>query len=195
MPSYAFVEVDSTPVNPSMDSMERNNDGTNKDGAIKGYLQTLLREKVIREYPVVDFVDTVWRFQVSDLKVPLCGFVLKKQFVDEYIERKYNKELFTSMERTAYDPLVLLFKDIIKQLGDAGNRSATNVSIVNMQDRYVHGHFANFRPDFVWSWSNDNAKQSWALSALSGDLKKTVTTKVKYKKKIDMTLIPEVRPA
>ena len=172
--------------------MERNNDGTNKDGAIKDYLQTLLRDKVIREYPVVDFVDTAWEFQKSSLKVPPGGFVLNKAIVDEYIERKYNKQLFTSVERTAYEPLTQLFKDIIQQLAAAGNLHTTDISIVNMRDRYVQGHFANFRPDFVWSWSEDGAKQSWALTALSGDLKKTVTTEVKYNEEIDMTLIPDV---
>ena len=163
---------------------------------IKNQLEDLLKDTEIREYPVVDFIDMVWGYRKSSLTIPDGGFTLNKVVVDEYIRRKYNRRrLPASAKRTAYEPLVELFQDVVRQLADAGNHLTANVSVVNMRNPHVQGHFTNFHPDFIWSWSPETPAQSWMLSALSGALAKTVTAEVEYRENIDMTLLPEVCPA
>ncbi|THH31233.1 hypothetical protein EUX98_g2943 [Antrodiella citrinella] len=182
--------VVATPVVLSMGSTEVNKDGANNNDAVKAYLQVLLGDKISRDYPVVDFIQAVFGFGQEDLRVPDGGFKLKKMAVDEYIEGRYSKN--TSVERSAYEPLMDVFEDIIEQIQEAsGNVSyGTKVSIVNMRDRIVQGLFANFKPDFIWSWLAEKETQSWLVTALSGELKKSELRKGRYKVKIDMGKLP-----
>ena len=178
-----------------MSSTQRNlKDGSNNDVAVRNYLQALLGDKITRDYPVVDFVEAVWGLSRAKLLSRGSRYTLNITAAQKYIQRKYNKNISVQVERSAYAPLVEIFEDIIKQvLRNMGKDDhGTKSQIVNMRDRVVQGHFANFKPDFIWSWLANGSTQSWLLTALCGELKKSNTQEFRPRVGIDLERLPEV---
>lgn len=178
-----------------MGSIRRNSqsESHNNDG-VKHYLQALLGDKVARNYPVVDFIQSVWGFGKNDLKEPRGGYKLPEKHVDGYMGNKYIKH---GKEHAAYPHLKNLLESITTQVRRAmrATHPGTDIHIVSMNDKKVLGHFAEFKPDFIWSWILAGLVQRWLVTGIIGELKKKMTKKIAYSAPIDLSRIPEVRAA
>lgn len=80
----------------------------------------------------------------------------------------------TSTERDAYEPLMDIFTGLVSQVSAALGIDdiERRAKVVNMKDRVMKGSFSQFRPDFVWSWKDEETSQSWTMTAVCGELKK-----------------------
>ncbi|KAH8091041.1 hypothetical protein BXZ70DRAFT_909917 [Cristinia sonorae] len=179
----SHVANDPAPIELSLDSSERNKGGTSKDDALVKYLEAILTDKTVSDYPVADFLYSVYGLGKEDFHVntdpPEGGFSLCLQALKKYNNGSYAKG--TGGERSAYQPLLQIFEHLSDQLkGRVGNCKKPNGSrFVNMLDHTVEGEFVDFKPDIMTSWIKAASEQHWDRSAVSAELKK----KKKYKKK------------
>ena len=179
---------------PSLQSGERNEDGSNKKTAVEDYLQNLLRDKVKRDFPVIEFIEAVWGFSWTGIQSPQEGYKLKETAVVAYIDNRYHKAMDIKTGQSAYGPLEEIIEDLVQQITSVYPVEGTKASFVNMRDRVVDGLFAKFKPDFLWSWLKDSkgAKHSWLLAALCGELKKDVMKKFDFRVMVDMEKLKQV---
>ncbi|THH26697.1 hypothetical protein EUX98_g7490 [Antrodiella citrinella] len=187
----------STPLHGSLDSFEKNGDGTTADKAVLAYLSELLANKVVRDYPVADFISAVFGITKDDLKRRSAGYSLPEEDCKEYNTGSYLKN--SSHERSAYAPLTNIFNDLGDQLKrNVKGHHMNGSDIINMLDRQAFGDFAKFKPDFLTSWIDFKLKQKWKATGTSGELKK----KKKVRKDleghdytIDLDRVPEIKYA
>ena len=132
--------VKSTPVRVSLDSVQRNEDGSTKEDAVTTYLKALLVGKVVRNYPVSDFVRAVYGMTKEELKNknPNGVYQLPKNWCRQYIQGSYSKN---GTERSAYQPFFEIFDALRKQLAKTKPGGMNSMSLVNMNDREVKGYY------------------------------------------------------
>ncbi|KAH8091059.1 hypothetical protein BXZ70DRAFT_954158 [Cristinia sonorae] len=187
-----------TPIRLGLESSERNKDGRTKDDAYLKYLDVLLADKTVSDYPVADFIYAVHGLSKEDLLIndpPEDGYTLSFQALTKYNNGVYEKG---TIERSAYQPLLQIFDHLLVQLkGRVGDDKKPNGScFVNMVDRSVGGEFVEFKPDILTSWIKPAEKQDWYNSAVGADLKKTAKKTNRMRKaamKIDLDQMPELK--
>lgn len=152
---------------------------TPDDGEVKENLQSLLSDKVIRGYPVADFIYAVWGVRKEDLKLRKGDLFprLDRSPYHEYIYSTYTtKSNEGAGERKAYWPLFNIFTNIYNavQFKEASRNAAAACAprLVNMKDNVVRSSFAAYKPDFLWTWREADVTQDWLPVAGSGELKK-----------------------
>lgn len=178
-----------------MGDSERNLNNSMNDGSVKKHLQAMLADKIVRDYPVAKFIETVLGFTKDDLKKHGGEYTLNRALLVAYEAGRYDGP--TSVERSAYAPLAELLEDLLTQVRlkmgkqDAGVRAR----LVNMLDRQMRGLFGNFKPDFNWSWLDNEAEQHWLLTALVGELKKDKSCSLppRYSTRINLEALDKVR--
>lgn len=144
---------------------------------MKTRLNALLSDKIHREYPVVEFIASVFGFTLEDLVERLhersanLHYRLSRDDYNRYIQGLYNGK--KNAECTAYEPLQNILQDLLDQL-DSDHLHSDGSLLVSMDDRTPVGHFARLKPDFIWSWLPDNRKRKWGASAAGGELRKTL---------------------
>ncbi|TCD70754.1 hypothetical protein EIP91_001783 [Steccherinum ochraceum] len=186
----------STPSRPSIDSSERW-DRTEKprDDAIKKWLHDVLLDKVICDYPVVDFIFTVFGFKKEDFTEKLLArppddpYRLSESHCNDYITGEYTKKSHRSVERSAYPPLENLLRHLYDQLQSAS--PFNGAEIVALNDHLVRGSFAQVFPDFLTSWLHGDQGQLWKLAANAGELKKKLVEERPYAAVIDIEKLPD----
>lgn len=166
----------------------RNQNGSASDPVIKAHLAHFLVNKYDRQHPIVQFVKAVWGFDATDIPVRTGGYSLDELACKQYLlgtykvtpagkhvqHSKKKAPLPKPGERDAYEPLMAIFADLIGQarkalqLDDNDHRA----KLVNMRDRVMKGQYAEFKPDFVWSWVEGELSQLWTHTAVCGELKK-----------------------
>ena len=163
-------DLHSTPVSLGLKDASSTRDSYN-DEAVQGL--TFLSDKLIREYPVTNFIEDAYGFRPSDLVIPANGYTLNWRAARNYIGGKYSK----GGERSAYKPLMTLLQHLMKQVRTAMKDSSashdTGIKIVNTSNMGLKGYVAEFKPDFIWSWSVQGMEQQWIVTGLSGELKKS----------------------
>ena len=167
-----------------------NSKGTNTDEAVPDYLKTVFDDNAQRDYPASEFIKLAWGLDAKDVPQPEGGYLLDATSVSAYIDNEYLKTMAIKTEKSAYVPLMKIFKAIIAQVVSAsGMESAKIPSIVDMRGRVVEGNFTAFKPDFLWSWLPESAKHSWFLAALSGEIKKNKLEMFDFQTQVDLQQI------
>ncbi|KAH8091033.1 hypothetical protein BXZ70DRAFT_1079883 [Cristinia sonorae] len=159
--------------------------GSPQTTAVKEYLHALLADKITRNYDTVEFIEKVWGLPREELKEPEHGYKLPVDAVKHYMGATYKKRdtddgpVYPSVERSAYEPLSEMFWSISEQVGAAycDRLPGPQAVFVLMRDHILNGHFANLKPDFLFSLLAAFERQSWLLTALCGELKKSRTSK------------------
>ncbi|KAH8091038.1 hypothetical protein BXZ70DRAFT_1079887 [Cristinia sonorae] len=159
--------------------------GSPQTTAVKEYLHALLADKITRNYDTVEFIEKVWGLPREKLKEPEHGYKLPVDAVKHYMGATYKKRdtddgpVYPSVERSAYEPLSEIFWSISEQVGAAycDRLPGPQAVFVLMRDHILNGHFANLKPDFLFSLLSAVERQSWLLTALCGELKKSRISK------------------
>ena len=177
-----------------MEYGEHDQDGTSR-AAVDNSLQDLLRDKVKRDFPVIEFIEAVWGLPWTEVQSPEGGYSLKESAVVAYIDNEYHTGDDIKTEQNAHGPFQEIVEDIIRQLASVHPALGTRASFVNTRDRTVDGFFAKFRPDFFWSLQQDSqqAKHSWLLVALCGKLEKNAMTRFEFNVEVGMEKLKKVR--
>ncbi|KAH8082028.1 hypothetical protein BXZ70DRAFT_959639 [Cristinia sonorae] len=174
-----------TPVAQRLGYTSINKNGSPQTTAVKEYLHALVADKITRSYDTVEFIEDVWGLPREELKEPEHGYKLPIDAVKHYMGAAYKKvdtddgPVYPCVERSAYEPLSEIFWSISEQIGAAYRVRLPGLYavFVLMRDRIMNGHFANFKPDFLFSFLAAFERQSWLLTALCGELKKSRTSK------------------
>ncbi|KAI0928127.1 hypothetical protein AcW1_005472 [Taiwanofungus camphoratus] len=145
-----------------------------KDDRVKSFLQKELPGKIATDYPVIDFVRTVWNFTPDDIPQRQEGYSIKGTHWTNYMaSRRSARGGSIQEERGCYVWLKAIFDDLIQQL--SFGEPAVAAEFINLRDRQVKGHFANFKPDFVYGPPElpGDFRANWEWLGIVGEVKKT----------------------
>lgn len=165
------------------------------NAAANNHLDTLLADKLIRGYPIVDFIHDVYGVTKEHLaqQAPSQGYYLPQNFFKQYIGGKYSK-LDQDAEICAHKLLLDIFEDTGRQLKDRvrapSDMTSNACKLVNMQDRAVEENITKLHPDFL---NNPEQKQKWKAGGHGGELVKDLEEKkMAFELKIHLNKLPDV---
>ncbi|THH27764.1 hypothetical protein EUX98_g6424 [Antrodiella citrinella] len=184
----------------SMDSLPMNSSrNTPSSASIEQHLKTFLVDKHDENYPIIDFVKSVWGFSPEDipdrddgysLNTAACAhYQIGAYHYDEHGERR-DFEVNPppkAKEHDSYNPLMDIILDLEDQVqeGLAYEDGVRRAELVNMRDRVLDGEFAEMKPDLGWTWTKGKT-QSWGLTAVCGEVLKTSTKYYETNGNIDL---------
>ncbi|THH31246.1 hypothetical protein EUX98_g2951 [Antrodiella citrinella] len=172
------MSVFPNPVRPKPVPHSSRRDGSYANGDIVNYLHGHLSGKVIRGYPVVDFISAVYGFKKEDLlkDAPPLGYNLPRHLCHEYSRGTYTKHSRTEDQRSAYVAVLDLLDNLAAQLDTGfrkgrGSTGTPSLDLRGVVDEDIHGQFSNFHPDFM-SCLSGSYSQLWQAGGHIGELKK-----------------------
>lgn len=190
-----MAKDDSTPIKPSMhDAVIL--DGGVCDPDVKAFIKLEFKKRVIRDYPIVDFVTKVWKLSPSQIPDLLDGdtYSLPKNHCNMYLTAgRYLKmktedgliKLQAKCEAQACEAFQALFEytaDMIMKQWDKidpkGAEKRRNQRFQGtfkfLQESIVAGNYASFKPDFGFLTADGDHPEAIAWEALGffSELKK-----------------------
>lgn len=173
------------------------------DPDVKAFIEQEFKPHVIRDYPIVDFVAQVWKFEPFELPQLPDGasHLLPGRLCSDYITAKpYIKtrqdngliKLHQNAETRAWHIFERLFHRTADTLADQWNRFDPDKASEIEEDRFkgilkflqesvVAGNYAKFKPDFAHITEPKEARPdaiAWEAIGFFAELKKC--SKVKY---------------
>ncbi|CAL1698397.1 unnamed protein product [Somion occarium] len=186
-----------TPLKPSLSAIEMD-DGV-CDPELKAFIQTEFKKNVIRDYPIIDFIDRAWHTTPS--QIPPGDYALAQEQCKDYLgAARYSK--MSKLRKLGEDgpPLIGLaeraetracvaFQALFEKLAalvldrwkeeDAEaaaemERTRFQGTLRFLNEKIVKGNYANIKPDFGYVTENgENVDAiSWDAFGLFGELKK-----------------------
>lgn len=153
------------------------------DRDVKVYLQNHFRGSLTRDYPVAEFIRDVWKFDVGHLGLTADNANTKYKLPEDdcvaFLKGRSNKVAQSGqnwrVEGEACKALQNILNDLASQLPGALDRLGGD--FLNLQDRTVQSTYANYKPDFFYTYEGDIQNQSWEFACSAGEVKKTPPSK------------------
>ncbi|CAL1698348.1 unnamed protein product [Somion occarium] len=190
------TKVQRTPSKPSVGAIETD-DGI-RDPEFKAFIETEFKKHVIRDYPIIDFIDHVWNVHPS--QIPAGDFELARMPLKQYLAAgRYSKEskfrelgetgapligLAERAETRACVAFQELFQDMAKIVmerwreedpvaADEIEGSRFQGTLRFLHEKIVKWNYANFKPDFgyVTEGGENTDAIAWDAFGLFGELK------------------------
>lgn len=132
------------------------------DAALKTFLRTVFTGQIHRQYPVIPFIEKVFKFSPSHL--PAKCYTLPKAACSTY--------LAAIGERNCYAPLKEILDSLSLQICEPRNIRPLSAHFVDMYDTPVKSNTgAKLKPDFYFSTQSKRDAQHWQYCLGFGEVK------------------------
>lgn len=165
-----YVEPRTTPAQPRFFDAVKEDGAVNND-VLKQHLQTILRPRLNRDVPVIDFVKAVFKFSPDQIpsRPDNNPYRLPRPHCHRFCD--------VTLERDSYEPLQDICADLKNQLYPNTDDLPLESNMFRLRDTKVEGNFAVFKPDFYLSTYMPGTegwkRQQWSNGLAVGEVKRS----------------------